>query len=290
VRVLVTGASGFTGLHLVRVLRAAGADVHDLGDANLLDQESLTQRVTALQPEAVVHLAAIAFAAHGNVDELYRTNVVGTRNLLAALAVGTRRLEKIILASSANIYGNAQIELIDESISPQPTNDYAISKLAMEWVASLWRDRLPIIVARPFNYTGPGQSKLFVVPKLVDHFARRAASIELGNMVVWREYNDVAGVADVYSRLLTKGASGETYNLCSGRLLSLAEIFQCMRELTGHDMEIRINPEFVRAGEVTRLGGNPAKLKNVLGELHWSPMQELFASMLAVRTQELNSV
>lgn len=288
-KVLVTGANGFTGLHLVRALSEAGADICDLGDANLLAPESLALRISALQPEAVVHLAAVAFVAHGDVDELYRTNIVGTRNLLAALAVGAPRLEKIILASSANVYGNSPIELIDETVTPKPTNDYAVSKLAMEWTASLWQHKLPIIVARPFNYTGPGQTKQFVVPKLVDHFVRRAASIELGNMAVWREYNSVFGVANIYSRLLTQGAVGETYNVCSGRLLSLSEIFQYLRELTGHDMEIRINPDFVRAGEVTRLGGNPAKLTSVLGDLHWSSTKDLLSSMLTARSQDLRS-
>jgi nucleoside-diphosphate-sugar epimerase len=212
-KVLVTGANGFTGLHLLGALSEAGAVVCDLGGANLLDPESLAQRITALKPEAVVHLAAVAFVAHGNVDELYRTNVVGTRNLLAALAGSAPRLKKIILASSANVYGNVSMESIDETVTPRPANDYAVSKLAMEWASSLWKHKLPIIITRPFNYTGPGQSDLFVVPKLVDHFARRATSIELGNTTVWREYNSVVDVTNVYCRLLEQGVVGETYNV-----------------------------------------------------------------------------
>jgi GDP-6-deoxy-D-talose 4-dehydrogenase len=286
-RVLVTGAGGFTGVHLLHALRQAGITACDLGDINLLDGPALRGRVSDLNPDAVVHLAAVAFVAHEDVDELYRTNIVGTRNLLAALASGPKRPLKVIVSSSASVYGNARAEFIDENAPTQPTNDYAVSKCAMELVAALWRNALPIVVARPFNYTGHGQSNRFVIPKLIDHFARRTSSIELGNIDVWREYNDVAGVADVYTRLISRGVAGETYNVCSGRLLSLAEIFSMLVELTGHEMKIEINPAFVRTGEVIRLGGDPAKLTRAIGELRWSSMRNLLASMLSRRESEL---
>ena len=285
--VLVTGASGFTGMPVARLLTARGAQVCDLAETNLLDMSALRQRICELQPDAAIHLAGVAFVAHGDVDDMYRSNVVGTRNLLAALADGGGSIEKVILASSATVYGNAASQLIDESTPAQPTNDYAVSKLAMELVASLWCDRLPIVVARPFNYTGVGQSERFVIPKIVDHFARRAPNIELGNLAVWREYNDVATVADVYVRLLDNGVPNETYNICSGRLHCLADIFETLRELTGHDMEIRTNPEFIREGEVLRLGGNPKKLLDTLGDIRWWSIRETLASMLSAKTQAL---
>ncbi len=285
--VLVTGASGFTGMQVSRLLVERDARVCDLADTNLLDESALRNRINELRPAAVIHLAGVAFVAHGDVDEMYRTNIVGTRNLLSALADSGRNIKKVILASSANVYGNAASELIDESAPAQPTNDYAVSKVAMELAASLWRDRLPIVVARPFNYTGAGQSDRFVIPKIVDHFARLAPSIELGNLAVWREYNDVATVADIYVRLLDNGVPNETYNICSGRLHCLADIFESLRALTGHDMQIRTNPEFVRDGEVLRLGGNPKKLIETLGDTQWWPIRETLAAMLWAKNQAL---
>ena len=286
-KVLVTGASGFTGAPVTRLLVERGSTVCDLADTNLLDVSALRQVVNELQPDAAIHLAGVAFVAHGDVDDMYRTNIVGTRNLLTALAESGRSIKKVILASSANVYGNADSELIDESSPARPTNDYAVSKYAMELAASLWRDRLPIVVTRPFNYTGVGQGDRFVIPKIVEHFARLAPAIELGNLDVWREYNDVTTVAEIYVRLIDNGVPNETYNICSGRLHCLADIFESLRELTGHDMQIQINPAFVRDGEVLRLGGNPKKLIDTLGEIPWWPIRETLAAMLSSKKQAL---
>jgi nucleoside-diphosphate-sugar epimerase len=226
-----------------------------------------------VRPEAVVHLAAIAFVAHGNIDDIYRTNVVGTRNLLQALTEADAPLQSVLLASSANVYGNVLADSIDESTPPQPANDYAVSKLAMEYVAKLYAHRLPIIVTRPFNYTGVGQSPNFLVPKIVDHFRRRAPVIELGNLDVARDFLDVRTVVAYYRQLLESSrAVGSTVNVCSGRAWSLGEVLDLTRHLTGHAIEVRVNPAFVRADEVKTLRGNPAKLHSLAGN---APVIEL---------------
>ncbi|WP_247646423.1 NAD-dependent epimerase/dehydratase family protein [Deefgea sp. CFH1-16] len=112
------------------------------------------------------------FVAHGDVDAIYRSNVVGTRNLLQAIKLAKHRPRAVLLASSANIYGNTDIDCIAESTPPAPANDYAVSKIAMEYVAKLYADDLPLIIVRPFNYTGVGQAPQFLLPKIVGHFAR----------------------------------------------------------------------------------------------------------------------
>lgn len=272
-KVLITGINGFTGRHLQAELAAAGwqvwgcdrqphtaVDCHYLA-ADLTDEAGLCHVVEQARPDAVVHLAGIAFVGHGDANAFYRVNLMGTRNLLAALAEQQRPPRSILLAGSANVYGNSTEGVLKETTPPRPANDYAVSKLAMEHMAALWTDRLPIVIARPFNYTGVGQETHFVIPKLVDHFRRRAPVIDLGNMDVAREFNDVRMVCAAYRLLLEHGVPGEIYNVCSGRAYTLRQVIDCLVSITGHQPEIRINPQFVRSHEVKNLCGDPGRLK-----------------------------
>jgi len=276
-RALVTGICGFTGEHVARELDAAGYQVigltHQQNDrpdwltVDLTDRAATAVAVAAADADAVVHLAAISFVAHGDADAIYRVNVVGTRNLLEALAAAARKPRVVVLASSANIYGNAAVEIIDESVPASPANDYAVSKLAMEYMAALWADRLPIVFTRPFNYTGLGQAVNFVLPKIVDHFRRRAPVIELGNVDVSRDFWDVRSVAQAYRRLVEVAPVGGTFNLCSGRAYSLREAIATLEDLAGYTIDIQVNPAFVRANEVRRLSGTNARLLAAVGAL-----------------------
>ena len=218
---------------------------------------------------------------HGDVGDIYATNLVGTRHLLAALATGDAPPSAIVLASSANVYGNANAGVIDESLRPAPVNDYAVSKLAMEYMAAIWRERLPITVVRPFNYVGIGQSPEFLLPKVVDHFKRKAATVELGNLDVERDFSDVRTVADCYRRLLSAPAAGLTLNICSGTGHALRSVLQMAVEITGHSPEIRINPIFVRANEVKKLVGSKAALERAIGPVTGPTMRETLQWMLA---------
>lgn len=280
---LVTGVDGFTGRYLVDELVAAGHEVKGLtrAEVDLLDPKALGAAVAAASPELVVHLAAISFVAHGDAGEIYRTNIVGTRNLLEALAVLKPAPRAVLLASSANIYGNATVEPITEDVPPAPANDYAVSKLAMEHMARLWMDKLPITIVRPFNYTGVGQARAFLLPKIVDHFRRKAAVLELGNLDVARDFSDVRTVVQRYVRLLAAGRAGETYNVASGRGTTLQEVLATMRDLAGHSPEIRVNPAFVRANEVRRLVGSPAKLDAAIGAVPAIELRDTLAWMLS---------
>lgn len=267
-RALITGVKGFTGRYVAAELEAHGWEVWGTGahdepggaryrHVDLADAAGLREVISEVRPDAVVHLAAIAFVGHGDADAFYRVNLIGTRNLLAALAAAAQRPECVLLASSANVYGNATEGVLNESTPPNPANDYAVSKLAMEWMARLWMDQLPIVIARPFNYTGVGQAESFLLPKIVAHFRRQAEVIELGNLDVWRDFSDVRAVASAYRRLLEKRPVGETLNVCSGRTHSLREVIAIAEAITGHSMRVEVNPAFVRANEVRTLCGNP---------------------------------
>lgn len=262
-RILLTGAEGFTGRHFVQAAQKAGHQIIAL-TADLTDKYAVTDQVRQVQPDAVVHLAAISFV--GNADDIacYAVNVVGSMNLLLALADLPVPPAKVLVASSANIYGNCESSPIAEDQRPAPVNHYAASKLAMEHMAATLTERLPIVLARPFNYTGTGQSGQFLIPKLVDHFVRKAPTIELGNLHVEREFNDVRMVCDDYLALLAHGQSGQAYNICTGITYTLQQVIDTLTRLTAHHIQVQVNPAFVRTSEVHRLCGNPAKLQQLL--------------------------
>ena len=258
-RLLVTGADGFTGRHLVAAARMAGFDVRALS-ANLTDADAVTREVASIAPDAVIHLAAISAVTHHDAFAFYRVNVFGTENLLAALVRLPRKPSAVLLASSANVYGNCEVSPISELESPAPVNHYAVSKLAAEGVARMFSNQLPITVVRPFNYTGVGHDVRFVIPKIVQAYRARSPVLTLGDLRVEREYNDVRFVVDAYLQLLTAGKAGETYNLCSGVAYSLADVLQIMNELSGHAPKIEANQSLFRANEVRLLCGSPDKL------------------------------
>ncbi|MCI4588655.1 GDP-mannose 4,6-dehydratase [Sphingobium sp. BYY-5] len=295
-RTLITGVGGFTGRYLAKRLADSGHQVSGLlrdpvdssieGVADsyicdLDDAEGLRAVIEAAQPDHVVHLAAIAFVAHADIGEMYRANVIGMRNLLGALEAMKRKPQSILVASSANIYGNGRAGILDEAMSPAPANDYGLTKVASELICNLFASRLPIIVTRPFNYTGHGQSINFLIPKIIDHVRRGAPVIELGNLDVARDFSDVRMVVDAYARLLAAPAAiGGTFNVCSGEAISLQHVLDTVRALSPHEFGVRVNPAFVRADEVKTLCGSAARIESVIGPLSRIPLDETLSWML----------
>jgi nucleoside-diphosphate-sugar epimerase len=290
-RALITGLRGFTGQYVARELTAAGYRVFgtalpgqqpapDIVEADLCDRHAVAAMVEQVQPDVVVHLAGIAFVAHADVEQIYRVNLLGTRNLLEALAGARHQSSAVLLASSANVYGSANVALIDEHVAPAPANDYALSKLAMEYMARLWMERLPVIIARPFNYTGRGQSEQFLLPKIVAHFRRRERRIELGNLAIARDFSDVRMVAQAYRRLLAAGPAGEVFNICSGRSNSIAEVIDTVSGIAGYRIEVAVAPAYVREREVLNLAGDNAKLTGVAGAIEAIPLAETLRWMV----------
>ena len=267
--ILLTGANGFTGLRFTALAQQAGHSVTalqvDMTQPRAVS-EALASAVAALppaQPWAVVHLAALSFVGHAEALAFYGVNVLGTLNLLAALVGQPCRPSCVLVASSANVYGNCPQSPIVESQTPAPVNHYAASKLAMEHLVRTYADQLPLVLTRPFNYTGPGQALQFLIPKLVSHFARRAPVVELGNLHVEREYNDVDFVCRSYLHLLAHGEPQGLYNICTGITYTLEDVIARLRRLARHDIEVRVNRDFVRANEIQRLCGDPARLQAV---------------------------
>lgn len=292
--ILVTGATGFVGRHLVRQLRGQGHDIvgtstregHDGVACDLRDRERVREVVNAADPEVVIHLAALSSVTAGATLEYYETNLVGTENLLQAVnALGSRR--RFIFVSTAGVYGNQQTSILSEDLAPLPVSHYGISKYACERVVANFSDRHDVTIARPFNVIGVGQSGKFIVPKLVRHFARREPTIRLGRLEPVRDYIDVHACCDILERLIGQTQSyGEVVNVCSGRGYSVQDLLDVITEISGHEIEVLAASEFMRANEVFKLLGSSTKLDRLLPDRRPSQeISEVIREMLAAEIE-----
>lgn len=290
--VLVTGSNGFTGYYLCQELRKHGFNVIGYGTSSinsssyvrgdLLEPSSILAALETTKPDYIVHLAAISFVGHGNPNDFYDVNTIGTRNLLSALVSSSLPIKKILVASSANVYGQQNGGYIDETSPFSPSNDYSVSKVAMEYICKIWADRLPIIITRPFNYTGVGQSNNFLIPKIVHHFRNLEPVIELGNINIRRDFSDVRSLCEAYVGLLEEGRSGQIYNVCSGISRSLQSIIQECEFFTNHKIDIHVNQNFIRENEIDELAGDCSKLCSILPGWSPRPFSETLSWMLDI--------
>jgi nucleoside-diphosphate-sugar epimerase len=275
-RVLITGVDSFTGIHLSSYLKNLGYEVYgtsylrekkDIYRCDIRKKEEILSVLDEVKPNFIIHMAGISFPAHGNHADFYEINTIGAINLLDALVESKQHPQKIILVSSATVYGNQGLAVLDESLCPTPANHYGASKYAMESLAKNYFTKLNIIITRPFNYTGHGQADHFLIPKIVKHFKEKRKSIELGNINVSREFNGILYVCEVYAKLLESNHSSKVVNLASNRGIKLLEVIEMMQEIAGYTIEVKINPKFVRKDEIQTLTGSNKKLFGLIGEV-----------------------
>lgn len=288
-RLLITGITGFTGKSLAKYLSARGYDVYGLISSksenekyyqcDLRDVTSIKGVIDKIRPEYIIHMAGISFPGEKNSLLVYDVNVIATCNLLDALVALKEVPQKVILASSAIVYGDQGCEVLDESMCPKPVNHYGCSKLAMEQMASNYKNKLPIIITRPFNYTGPGQESHFLIPKIISHFREGKKQIELGNLHVEREFNDIRDVCVMYTRLLDSNVDGDTVNLCTERGITLMSVIEMMNEIAGYTIEVSVNPAYVRPNEIKLLVGSSTKLEALIGDISLRPFRETLEMM-----------
>lgn len=273
--VLLTGADGFTGRYMTETLRSHGYCVVGISLGNTVSEEIISCDITnstsvfsiveQVRPDYVIHLAALSFVGESDPEKFYQVNLFGTLNLLESLGRLDISPKKVLIASSANVYGTPGFDVLDESVCPNPVNHYANSKLAMEHMVRTWYDRLPIIITRPFNYTGPGQSERFLIPKIVGHFRRREREIKLGNLDVSRDFSDVRDVVKCYLALLESDTRSAVVNICSGEATPLREIIEMMNSLAGYEIIVRVDPALIRTNEIPSLRGSNLLLKKLIG-------------------------
>lgn len=287
-KVLITGIDSFTGTHLSLYLEKSGYDIYGTSlsksdvkkyKCDIALKSDITDVLDKVKPDYLIHLSGISFAAHGNNEDFYKVNTIGTTNILDTFLELGQNPKKIILASSATVYGNQGIEVLDETLCPKPANHYGASKYAMECLAKNYFDRLPIIITRPFNYTGIGQAEHFLIPKIVKHYRENKKVIELGNLDVSREFNDVKYVCEIYKKLIECEAKSEVVNICSNNGIKLLDVIDIMNKLSGYEIEVNVNPAFVRKDEIKSLTGSNKRLFKLIGNVEQKSFEDTLRGM-----------
>lgn len=287
---VVTGIEGFTGPYMAAELERQGYRVHGIGRhaipdrehsiVDLLDRDRVAEIMGDLRPRVVVHLAGVSHVAHRDVSAIYEVNIMGTRNLLEALVEQAENVQSVLIPSSAHVYGSASSEILVESSPMAPFNDYAISKVAVENLSRLYMDRLPIVLTRPFNYTGVGQSPSFFVPKVIEHARRGITRLTLGNLDVERDFTDVRDLVRAYGLLIEQRHRAQVVNICSGTSVTLRQVIEQVSALSGVTFEIQSDAALVRSNEVERLAGSKAHFDALTGGLSVRPLADTLAWML----------
>ncbi len=277
-KVLVTGADGFVGTHLVRTLRTRGDAVDPCGgpggpaELEITSGPAVEARVRESRPDAVIHLAGISSVArsHEHPATTVAVNVLGAANLLEAVRRHAPKA-RVLLIGSGEAYGAVESgQRARESDPVRPLSPYAASKVAAEVLARqmVASYGLHVVLARPFNHLGSGQAPGFVVPslakQLLDVAADRAAPvIAVGDLSPVRDFSHVLDVIDGYLLLLERGRPGEVYNLCSGEARSIRALLDELQRLLGTRAEVRVDPQRLRPVEIPWLVGEPAQAESL---------------------------
>src|SRR5437588_837718 len=293
-RVLVTGATGFVGQHLLSLLSAGRNELFGtflqppdctglperikLVACDLRQADEMRQLLHDIRPQHVYHLAALSSVRNSFDDAkaVYEANFWGTLNLLEAVRA-RQASARVLLVGSGHCYGEVKPSQvpITERQPLAPNSPYGVSKAAADMLGGQFFQNygLQVVRARPFNHTGPGQAPHFVCSDLARQFAAielglRSPTVQVGNLKARRDFSDVRDVVCAYVLLMRKAKPGETYNVGSGRAVSLREILEIVRSFCPRQVQIEIERERLRRGEADVVFGSNGKLKQATG---WRP-------------------
>ena len=292
--ILVTGAAGFAGSHLIERLLAGGADVVAWQRpgrtapivservrweaVDLLDRAAVSERITRDRPGTVYHCAAAAHVgrAWDHTTPTFEVNVRGTHHLLEALKAATPSCV-VFIPSSAMVYRPSE-HPIKEDAPIQPSNPYGLSKLAQERLTLLaMDDGLDVRVGRAFNHVGPRQDPSFAASGFAKQIAeieagRRPAEIVVGNLEARREATHVQDTVRAYQTIVERGTPGRPYNVSSGQAYAIGEILDRLISKARLKVNVRVDPARLRQNDIPVFVGDPTRLRDELG---WEPVIEL---------------
>jgi GDP-4-dehydro-6-deoxy-D-mannose reductase len=294
--VLVTGAAGFVGSHLLDILSAEGARVvawhrpngtsQAIADSmasqrvtwqpvDLLDRDGVYRAIADLRPSAVYHCAGAAHVGRSweSTTGTFAVNVQGTHHLFEGLRRSGLRA-RVVLPSSALVYESTDLALREDD-PLMPRSPYALSKLAQEMVGRhAMSDALHVTIARAFNHVGPRQNSYFAA----SGFARRIADVEagrweneitVGNLSARRDLTDVRDTIRAYRLILERGQSGRAYNVCSGRAISIGDLLDMLLARARVAIRVRVDTVRYRPNDVPVLLGDHTRISTELG---WQPL------------------
>lgn len=290
-RALITGGKGFVGQWLAAHLKDRGDDVTVIDiETDVADGDAVRRVMAAAAPDAVYHLAAMTHVGESweSPGQVLRVNVLGTAEILAA-ARSLQGSPRVLVVSSAEVYGVVTPDQLPlgEDTPTAPASPYAASKLAAEAVAlQAWRGfDQPVVVVRPFNHIGPGQSPNFFVPafakRIVDAKRSGARVLPVGNLTSRRDFTDVRDVVAAYRLLMERGEPGGIYNVCSGQDVAMSEVAEQLLMLSESDLTLETDPALLRPVDVPVLRGSAALLRSVTGWEPHIPLATTLADVLA---------
>ena len=290
-RVLVTGAEGFAGRHLISELQAHNHDVvttdhpdlcNRTGDCehhacDLTDENAVNGLVKNVTPDACAHLGGIAYVPVGwtNPKLMFTVNVIGTINLIEAFRKNSDSA-RLLVVSSSEIYGTKKANTsLTENDSLAPENPYAVSKAAADTEALLYFQKysMPVMTARPSNHIGPGQRPDFVVPSFAQQLIKIKASnkpghqMKVGNLDSTRDFTDVRDVVRAYRLIMESGRAGHAYNIAGGSAVKISRILSELCEIVGVSPDIKVDPAKYRPSSSQQMIDTSA----ILNDTGWKP-------------------
>ncbi len=301
-RVLITGIAGFGGSYLAELMLEKGYrvfgllapgekydNINHIKNDLALDRFDITraEKVSAytkkVKPKYLFHLAAMASVGQSFSKErlTYDINFTGSLNVFEASTSQISRIRRLIVISSADCFGvfSPKNKLLKEDQPLAPISPYGISKAAMEYLAGYYHRqyRLPVVIARSFNHTGPRQSDTFVVPSFCKQIAtiekgRRKPIITVGNLDVKRDLSDVRDIVRGYYNMAVRGKPGEVYHLSSGKSVAIKTVLDRLLGMSPATIKVTRDKSRFRKADIPILCGDNSRAEKELG---WVPKYKL---------------
>jgi GDP-4-dehydro-6-deoxy-D-mannose reductase len=265
--ILVTGAQGFVGGHLLPELGGRGLPV----DVDVTDGMAVARAVRASAPEAVVHLAGKSSVADswGEAAEVWRVNVLGTVNVLEAVRAEAPRA-RVLAVSTGQVYGHSKQIPTPEESPIAPLSPYAASRAAAELACA--QALVGVVVARSFQHEGPGRDERFAVGSWTMQIARLeeagGGTLQVGDLSSRRDITDVRDVVRAYRLLLDPAVPPGTYNVASGKSVTMKQVLDQLVAMASCPIEVEVDPARSRPTDLPAVCGDPTKLRAATG---WTP-------------------